>query len=229
MVRIATAPLGAAAQSDLRAAFAQYATGVAVVTTMTAEGHPVGITINSFSSLSLDPPLILWCLQLCSASLDAYTATDYFAVNVLASGQEPVARQFATRGTDRFAGAHWHRGPRHLPLLDDGLGVFVCRRARQLPGGDHLIMIGQLEEYEVSAGRQPLVFHGGQYRSLAATAAGDRTDQEGRETHEEDYRSQGWRDPSDVHQLLLLFRQGLRCLTESPSAVTRGYLTATRK
>jgi flavin reductase (DIM6/NTAB) family NADH-FMN oxidoreductase RutF len=229
MARITATPLDTAAQSDLRAAFAQYATGVAVVTARTAEGHPVGITINSFSSLSLDPPLILWCLQLCAASLDAYTAADYFAVNVLASGQEPIARRFAARGTDRFAGAHWYPGPRYLPLLDGGLGVFVCRRVARLPGGDHLIMIGALEEYEVSAGRQPLVFHGGRYRSLAAAAAGDPTDKEGRETHEEDYRSQGGRDPSDVHQLLLLFRQGLRRLIESPSAVTRGNFAATRK
>jgi flavin reductase (DIM6/NTAB) family NADH-FMN oxidoreductase RutF len=153
----------------LRTAFGHYATGVAVVTTTRSDSHPAGITINSFGSLSLDPPLILWCLQRRSASLATFITADRFAVNVLAAGQEQVARQFAApaaQSQDRFTGQRWHRGPRGLPVLDSRLGVFICRRIRHIHGGDHVIIIGHLEEYQVTTGQTPLIFHGGRYRSI---------------------------------------------------------------
>ena len=159
----------------LRTALGQYPTGVAVVTTCSPAG-PVGVTINSFGSLSLDPPLVLWCLRRCSACLGAFTGAEHFAVNVLAADQEQVARQFAARaasGTpraDRFAGLDWHLDPRGLPLIDGAVAVFTCRRAAQLPGGDHVIITGELLGYDI-AGWKPLIFHGGRYGSLAATAA----------------------------------------------------------
>jgi flavin reductase (DIM6/NTAB) family NADH-FMN oxidoreductase RutF len=162
----------------LRTALGQYPTGVAVVTTC-SPGEPVGVTINSFGSLSLDPPLVLWCLRRCSASLAAFTGAEHFAVNVLAAGQEQVARQFAARATtatsgapraDRFAGIDWHLDPRGLPLVDGAVAVFTCRRAALIPGGDHVIIIGELLGYDI-AGWEPLIFHGGRYGSLAATAA----------------------------------------------------------
>ena len=153
------------AEEALRTAFGHYATGVAVVTTVARDGYPAGITVNSFSSVSLDPPLILWCLRRGSASRDAFTTADHFAVNILAAGQEPVARRFAARTAGRFAGQWWCPGPRGMPLLHDTLGVFICRRARQIDGGDHLIIIGHLEEYEVTQGRSPLVFYGGRYHA----------------------------------------------------------------
>src|SRR5262249_17708583 len=133
-------------------------------------------TINSFGSLSLDPPLVLWCLGRGSACLAAFTGAEHFAVNVLAAGQEQVARQFAARATtaapppDRFAGLEWHRDPRGLPRLDGAVAVFTCRRTAQIPGGDHVIIIGELLGYDI-AGWEPLIFHGGRYGSLAATAA----------------------------------------------------------
>jgi flavin reductase (DIM6/NTAB) family NADH-FMN oxidoreductase RutF len=97
MIPTTAAALDGAKHRALRAAFSQYATGVAVATTGAPGGHPVGMTINSFSSVSLDPPLILWCLQLESASLGAFTTADHFAINLLAAGQERLARQFAAR------------------------------------------------------------------------------------------------------------------------------------
>jgi flavin reductase (DIM6/NTAB) family NADH-FMN oxidoreductase RutF len=149
----------------LRAALGHYATGVAVVTTWTADGQPAGMTINSFSSLSLDPPLILWCLRRNSASGHAFTVADYFAVNVLAAGQEQIARRFATSANDRFTDLAWQPGPTNLPLLAGRLGTFICRRAEIFGGGDHLIITGQLEEYAVMTARLPLLFYRGCYLS----------------------------------------------------------------
>jgi flavin reductase (DIM6/NTAB) family NADH-FMN oxidoreductase RutF len=161
--------------SALRTALGHYATGVAVVTTTGSDGHPAGITINSFGSLSLDPPLILWCLQRSSASLATFTTADHFAVNVLAAGQERVARQFSARGEDRFGGLRWHHGPHGMPTLDDGLGVFVCRRLRHIHGGDHVIIIGHLERYQVTPGRSPLVFYSGRYLNVLSATAVSKT------------------------------------------------------
>jgi flavin reductase (DIM6/NTAB) family NADH-FMN oxidoreductase RutF len=164
--------------TELRAALGQYPTGVAVATTCSPAG-PVGVTINSFGSLSLEPPLILWCLRRRSVSLAAFTRAEYFAVNILAVGQERVARQFAARASsdaiagpraDRFAGVGWHLDPDGLPLLDGAVAVFTCRRAAQVPGGDHVIIIGELLGYDI-AGWEPLIFHCGRYSSLAATVA----------------------------------------------------------
>jgi flavin reductase (DIM6/NTAB) family NADH-FMN oxidoreductase RutF len=164
--------LDAYAHSALRAALGHYATGVAVVTAVGADGHPAGMTINSFGSLSLDPPLILWCLHRRSASLATFTSTDHFAVNVLAAHQEQVARQFSARGQDRFRGLHWHNGALGLPVLDDGLGVFICRRLRHIHGGDHVIIIGHLEEYQVTQGQSPLVVYTGRYLNVRAATRG---------------------------------------------------------
>jgi flavin reductase (DIM6/NTAB) family NADH-FMN oxidoreductase RutF len=149
----------------LRAALGHYATGVAVVTTQAADGQPVGMTINSFSSLSLDPPLILWCLRRNSTRRHAFTVADYFAVNVLAAGQEQLARRFATSADDRFADLAWPPGPSNLPLIPGRLGTFICRRADIFNGGDHLIITGQLEEYSVVTARLPLLFYRGCYLS----------------------------------------------------------------
>jgi flavin reductase (DIM6/NTAB) family NADH-FMN oxidoreductase RutF len=165
----------------LRTALGEYPTGVAIVTTRTPAG-PAGVTINSFGSLSLDPPLVLWCLRRGSARLAAFTGAEHFAVSVLAAGQEHVARRFAARASamprarDRFAGLDWHEDPHGLPVLAGAVAAYACRRAAQLPGGDHVIIIGELMDYQVAAGRAgrsggaPLIFHGGRYSSLAATA-----------------------------------------------------------
>jgi flavin reductase (DIM6/NTAB) family NADH-FMN oxidoreductase RutF len=163
---------GADDHGALRAALGHYATGVAVVTAVGPDGRPAGMTINSFGSLSLDPPLILWCLHRQSASLTAFTSTDHFAVNVLAAHQEQVARRFSARVQDRFCGLRWHRGPNGLPVLADGLGVFICRRLRHIHGGDHVIIIGHLEEYQVNQGQSPLVFYTGRYLNVRAATRG---------------------------------------------------------
>jgi flavin reductase (DIM6/NTAB) family NADH-FMN oxidoreductase RutF len=148
---------------DFRRALAQFATGVTVVTTRAEDGRRVGVTANSFTSLSLEPPLVLWCLDKVAASLPAFSACTYFAVNVLASDQYHVSRQFATPADDKFAGVDVVEGPGGVPLIPGALAHFVCRNVRHLDGGDHVIMIGEVERYETFGG-EPLVFHSGFYR-----------------------------------------------------------------
>jgi flavin reductase (DIM6/NTAB) family NADH-FMN oxidoreductase RutF len=146
---------------DLRRALGQYATGVTVVTTRDAGGEPFGMTANSFTSVSINPPLVLWAAAKSSPSLAAFEATDRFAVNVLASDQHHLSRQFSTSGTDKFDGVTLLPGD--LPLLAGTVARFRCRRTQRVDAGDHVVMIGEIESYEAPGG-EPLVFHSGFYR-----------------------------------------------------------------
>ena len=148
---------------ELRNAFGLYATGVTIVTTRAEDGHPIGVTANSFSSLSLDPPLVLWALDRNAASLSVFRTATHFGVNVLAASQHHLSRLFATTGADKFAGTETHEGPSGVPLLEGVLAHFVCRTIRQLDAGDHLLVIGEVENYKTYEG-EPLVFHSGSYR-----------------------------------------------------------------
>jgi flavin reductase (DIM6/NTAB) family NADH-FMN oxidoreductase RutF len=148
---------------DLRDALGQFATGVTIITTQTQDGRLAGVTANSFTSLSLEPPLVLWCLALTASSLAAFRDCAHFAVNVLSSGQHHLSRLFATAGADKFAGTQVHDGPLGVPLMDGALAHFVCRNVRQIEAGDHLIVIGEVEHYQVFEA-EPLVFHSGAYR-----------------------------------------------------------------
>jgi flavin reductase (DIM6/NTAB) family NADH-FMN oxidoreductase RutF len=150
---------------SLRAALGQFATGVGVVTVTAPAGHPAGMTINSHSSVSLDPPLIGWCLRRDAARYSVFAGADCFAVNVLAADQEMLARQFAGPPASQPARLPWRTGPSGVPLLPGTLGSFVCRRAGQVRGGDHLIIIGRLEHYEVTSGQTPLIFFDGRYHA----------------------------------------------------------------
>jgi len=146
----------------LRTALGRFATGVAVVTTVTPAGRPVGLTVNSFSSVSLDPPLVLWCLRRSSASLPAFLTADRFAVNLLAARQRHLAARFAAPVPDRFAGVPWQPDRHRLPLLSGTIAYFACRRARLLDAGDHLLLIGQVEDHATAPG-EPLIFLDGGY------------------------------------------------------------------
>jgi flavin reductase (DIM6/NTAB) family NADH-FMN oxidoreductase RutF len=150
---------------DLRRALGQYATGVTVVTTTDATGERFGMTANSFTSVSLNPPLVLWAAARSSPSLPAFEAAGQFAVNVLASDQHHLSRQFSTTGADKFDGVRLRPGD--PPLLEGTVAHFVCRR---LPGaggridaGDHVLFLGEIESYDAPGG-EPLVFHSGFYR-----------------------------------------------------------------
>ena len=148
---------------ELRRAFGQFATGVTVVTTRAEDGRRVGITANSFTSLSLDPPLVLWSLAKQAPSLPAFQAANHFAINVLCANQHYLSRQFSTSADDKFSGVDLREGPGGVSLLEGALAHFVCRSVRHVEAGDHVIVIGEVETFEVFEG-EPLVFHSGSYR-----------------------------------------------------------------
>ena len=145
---------------DLRRALGQYATGVTVVTTL-HDGERFGMTANSFTSVSLNPPLVLWAAATSSPSLAAFEAADRFAVNVLAADQHHLSRQFATSGTEKFEGVALLDA--ELPLLEGSVAHFVCRRTQRVDAGDHVVFLGEVEDYDAPGG-EPLVFHSGFYR-----------------------------------------------------------------
>lgn len=161
---------------DLRAALGQYATGVTVVTVEDHEGRRWGMTANSFTSVSLNPPLVLWAAAKSSASLPAFLQATHFAVNVLAFDQHHLSRRFSTSGTEKFDGVDLvprdqladpsQEGEAHPPVLAGTVAHFVCRTTQHVDGGDHVVVFGEIESYTAPGG-EPLVFHSGAYRLAA--------------------------------------------------------------
>ncbi|MEV4248992.1 flavin reductase family protein [Streptosporangium canum] len=159
---------------SLRDAFGQFATGVAVVTTVTPDGDRAGVTVNSFTSVSLDPPLVLWCLSRNAPSAPVFLRAGRFAVNVLAAGQDHLSQRFARPLPDKFAGVETRPGPGGPPLLVGALAHFACRTLTTHDGGDHVIFVGEVGYFQRSEG-EPLVFHAGGYGEFAgAGRAADR-------------------------------------------------------
>jgi 3-hydroxy-9,10-secoandrosta-1,3,5(10)-triene-9,17-dione monooxygenase reductase component len=149
----------------LRNALGAFATGVTIVTTRGAGAADVGLTANSFSSVSLDPPMVLWSLAKTSSSIEPFRSATHFAVHVLAAEQEALSGRFAMKGIDRFEGTAVERGPGHVPMLPGCSARFACRTAFQHEGGDHVIFVGEVLDF-VHSDRKPLVFHGGRYGML---------------------------------------------------------------
>ena len=149
----------------LRDAFGSFATGVTIVTTSGPVGADIGLTANSFSSVSLDPPMVLWSLARTSSSIEAFRNSVYFAVHILSADQEALSARFASRGIDRFGGLALDRGPDGIPMLPDCMARFTCKLAYQYEGGDHVIFVGEIVDFSHSASK-PLVFHGGRYGML---------------------------------------------------------------
>jgi flavin reductase (DIM6/NTAB) family NADH-FMN oxidoreductase RutF len=150
----------------LRDALGSFATGVTVVTCLTSDGSPAGLTVNSFTSVSLDPPLLLVCLAKPAASAVALIEATQFAVNVLQTGQQPASIRFATRDEDRFGTTPWACGEAGAPILKDSLGVFECERHAVYDGGDHHILVGQVTKASFDTSLDPLLYFRGSYRRL---------------------------------------------------------------
>jgi len=149
----------------LRDAFGTFATGVTIITARGIDGVRVGLTANSMTSVSLDPPLLLFCPARTASALPTLRATGRFAVNVLAAGQATVADRFARRGVDRFAGATWHDRD-GLPMLDGALASFGCTLEAEHDGGDHVIVIGRVATLHAPGGGDPLLYFRGAYRQV---------------------------------------------------------------
>jgi flavin reductase (DIM6/NTAB) family NADH-FMN oxidoreductase RutF len=153
---------------DFRLALGTYATGVTIITAMAADGKPYGLTCNSFASVSLNPPLVLWSLGMFSQGLPIFQNASHFAVNVLGASQQALATQFSKPSVDKFAGVAWTPGLGNAPLLANCVAHFQCRAASRYYGGDHVIFLGAVEAYTYSR-QEPLLFaRGGYGRFLGA-------------------------------------------------------------
>jgi flavin reductase (DIM6/NTAB) family NADH-FMN oxidoreductase RutF len=145
-----------------RSALGQFQTGVAIVSALAADGAPVGMTINSFSSVSLEPPLILWSVQSNSPSSAAFLAAKHFAVTILAADQKDLASKFARTAADKFDGIPTRRGIGNILVPDGGIATFECETWALYPGGDHEIMLGLVRHFHTGPG-EALGFHRGQF------------------------------------------------------------------
>jgi len=157
--------------AEFRRALGSFATGVTIITTRDADGNNIGLTANSFNSVSLNPPLVLWSLAESSNSLAAFRQAAHWAVHVLAADQEPLSTRFAKRGVDKFAGLDCELGVDGVPLLRGCTARFECRTAFQYEGGDHVIFVGQVLNF-TRADSAPLVFHSGRYADATRRDAG---------------------------------------------------------
>ena len=146
-----------------RAALGMFATGVTIVTARDDAGQCVGLTANSFNSVSLDPPLVLWSLARRAASLRAFSAGSHYAVHILAAGQRALAERFARPGGNRFEGLAVDDGAGGVPLLPGCAAVFECFNRSRYEEGDHVIFVGEVERCRHSEGAMPLIFHGGRF------------------------------------------------------------------
>ncbi|MDR2189523.1 MAG: flavin reductase family protein [Azonexus sp.] len=151
----------------LRNALGRFATGVAIVTALDPDGRPIGLTVNAFTAVSLDPAQVLWCLDNNSHNLAAFRHASHHAINILAAGQVDLANRFATWPADRFAGLPWRPGAGGAPLLPDCCASFEVANETALASGDHHIFIGRVERFSETPNLAPLLFHAGQYQQLA--------------------------------------------------------------
>jgi flavin reductase (DIM6/NTAB) family NADH-FMN oxidoreductase RutF len=163
--RESSAPGDTSAERQLRNALGRFATGVTVVTCH-GSGGPCGITANSFSSVSLEPPLVLWNIAKVSNSLQAYLDAEFFAINVLGADQEPMSSHFALSDHTVFDGVEFRLSDRGVPILPGTVACFECRTHQIHDCGDHYIIVGEVENYRSNSG-QPLLFIDGRYVTVA--------------------------------------------------------------
>lgn len=156
--------------ASFRRALGQFATGVTVVTTRDAAGHPLGLTVSAFCSVSLHPPLVLVCIDHRSEANAGMRESGRFAVNVLAEGQEDVSRRFAAPGRAKLEGFELHEGKHGLPLVPGALAHVECRVRSFHDEGDHAVWVGEVRTLSAHPGR-PLLYHAGEYRRLAEGSA----------------------------------------------------------
>ena len=150
-------------QPEFRAALGMFATGVTIVTARSPQGVLVGLTANSFNSVSMTPPLVLWSLARTAGSMAAFSAGSHYAINILSADQQDLARQFAAQGGDRFAGVEFLEGAGGAPLLKGAAATFECFNRSRYEEGDHVIFVGEVERCDYRRGASPLLYHGGKF------------------------------------------------------------------
>ena len=148
---------------DFRAALGMFATGVTIVTARRPDGSLVGLTANSFNSVSLEPPLVLWSLSRNAGSMPVFERGSHYAINILSAQQHALAERFASKTSDRFADVAFREGAGGAPVLEGATAVFECFNRSQYEEGDHVIFVGEVERCTWQPGLPPLIFHGGRY------------------------------------------------------------------
>lgn len=149
--------------SEFRTALGMFATGVTIVTARAANGRVVGLTANSFNSVSLTPPLVLWSLSQAAASMAVFSTGSHYAINILSVEQHALAQRFATKNLDRWAGVEYTEGHGGAPLLAGAAATFECFNRSRYDEGDHVIFVGEVERCTHRPEASPLLFHGGQF------------------------------------------------------------------
>ncbi|QZD86502.1 flavin reductase family protein [Qipengyuania psychrotolerans] len=161
-----------------RSALGSFVTGVTIVTARDEDGRPVGLTANSFNSVSLDPPMVLWSLSLHSGSLPVFREAECWAVHVLAADQQAMSDRFAQPRQDKFDGLDIADGPEGAPLIEGYAARFGCRARFEYEGGDHAIFLGEVIDFERREA-EPLIYHSGGYSRLMRAPTGEDLEHEG--------------------------------------------------
>lgn len=144
-----------------RAVMGRFASGVTIVTATDGDGRDHGMTVSAFASVSLQPPLVVVCIDQAASMHDILVDAQYFAINILASNQEPIARRFADTGAQRFEGIGYRSGENGVPVLNDVLAFVECKRVSSTPAGDHTVIVGETVATAVRDGRPLLYYRGG--------------------------------------------------------------------
>nr|WP_321444309.1 flavin reductase family protein [uncultured Cohaesibacter sp.] len=153
---------------EFRQALGAFATGITVASTLDKDGRPHGLTVNSFNSVSLDPPLVLWSLNKQSHQLGIFAESGFYGISILADDQMEISNRFAAMIEDRFEGVSWHKGQTGAPLLDGALATFDCKVEKIVEGGDHVILIGRVLTVAKRDG-VPLLYYEGGYKKLGSS------------------------------------------------------------
>lgn len=152
----------------LRRAFGSFATGVAVIGVHATDGSLVGMTVNSLTSVSMDPPLVLFCPAKSLAAYETYATAEHFTVSILAERSEAISNHFAKSGVDKWGSVAHSRGAWGAPYLENAVGVMECAVVERHPAGDHLIVLGKVLRLKLSTSEEPLVFFRSRYRQLGS-------------------------------------------------------------
>jgi 3-hydroxy-9,10-secoandrosta-1,3,5(10)-triene-9,17-dione monooxygenase reductase component len=154
---------------QFRSVLGHFATGVTIITAMDGD-EPVGMAANSFTSLSLDPPLVLFCVAHSSSTWPRIEAAGMFAVNILGEDHEELSRLFAQKGADRFGVTPWRQGISGSPVLEDAIAYIDCEFEAEYPGGDHKIIVGSVLDLDMREGARPLLFYRGTYLRISSSS-----------------------------------------------------------